>query len=293
MISPDTSPVVLPIAPDEIQENKRNGQGHWMFTPEAAVSFDNGLSTLREYGDFTEMTPIIDELSKSKAVLVEGAPGSGKSHLIRDVQTGCIASNIPAFCLTMHVNAGKRSGAANARVALDEFKDKTQATGGLVILDNADFVGYKGSGSRSRGSATEYAQTVNPLVSELLDDPKYVILATAHDDEWREGKWKWEDPQIDKPAQSILEAFPARFTFEGKMALVGLAHILHARNLARAEGESPITLGQAAQTIRMLHQSGRANFFHAQHLPVGLFLEDPGTAIQEIDAGRAQRRGVR
>lgn len=75
------------------------------------------------------------------------------------------------------------------------------------------------------------------------------------------------------------------------MALVGLAHILQARNLARKEGESPITLGKAAQVIRMLHASGRANFFHANHLDVDLFLEDPKAAIDNIEKGRTQRRG--
>jgi hypothetical protein len=260
-----------------------------MFIPDEPVTFGEGSGQLRDYGDFTEIRPIVDELTQSLAVLVEGAPGSGKSHLIRDIQTGCLDSNIPALCLSMHVNAGSRQGAENAAEIVSEFRDKVGDNGGLIILDNADFVGYKGH-SRSRSRAVEYAQAIHPLVKDILEDPKMAVLATVHDNAWREGRWKWADQQIDEPAQLILDAFPSRFTFEGKMSLVGLAHILQMRNIARAETDRPISLGQAAQVIRMLNRTGRANFFHANHLPVKMFLQNPDDAIAHIERGREERR---
>lgn len=288
MISPDTG---FPPSPEEIQEDKRNGNGYWAYTPTPASPLSEALPALRDYGEFTEIPDIVDGLLYNKAVLVSGAPGSGKSHLVRDIQTGCVLNNIPAFCLTMHVNSGKGQGIANIQPALNEFRDKVRETGGgLVILDNLDILGYRGH-SRSRTKATEYAQDARELVEDLLSDRDVVVLATSHDDEWREGKWAWDDPVIDEPAQAVLEAFPSRFVFEGKMALEGLAHLLRGRNLRRDASHEQISLGQAAQIMRWLAERNRANFFHANHLPVATFMEDPETAIAEIDHGRAVRRG--
>jgi hypothetical protein len=275
----------------ELQEDKRNGYGYWSFMPQPAAPLNEALPELKAYGDFTEIPDIIKELIDSRAVLVAGAPGSGKSHLLRDIQTGAVLNNIPTFALTMHVNAGNKKGVENIKPALGEFRDKTEYTGGgLVILDNVDYVGYY-SKRRSHGRASAYAQPAETLVKDLISDPNLVVLATAHDDGWREGKWKWQDELIDGPAQSILEAFPSRLEFDGKMALMGLAHILRERNIARAEGEPDISKGVAAHVMRLLHQSGRANFFHANHLQIDLFLKDPNAAIQKIEEARNAKRG--
>jgi hypothetical protein len=90
--------------------------------------------------------------------------------------------------------------------------------------------------------------------------------------------------------------------FKGKMALEGLAHILWGRMPAgkipqeggRREGDEnqPASIAQAAQVIEMLAGHGRADFFHARHLNIPLFLEDPEVAIREIDRERDVRRGL-
>ena len=283
----------MPPHAGEIQENKRNGYGYWMHLPLPAAPLSETLSALRNFGTFTEIPEIVDQLTWSKGVLVKGAPGSGKSHLIEEIQTGCILNNLPAFRLSMHINSGKVTGIENVRPFIEEFQDRVKVTGGgLVILDNLDILGYKGK-SRSRTRSTEYAQEALPFVEEILETPYLVVLATAHDEAWREGRWIWQDPAIDEPARAALEAFPAQFAFEGKMALEGLAHILYLRNKARSEGtdSEEITLGQAGQVMKMLEASGKANFFHARHLDVGVFLKDPEEAITQIDHGREVRRG--
>lgn len=283
-------PQPLQPLPDELVEDKRNGYGYWSFTPANAVPLTEGLGEVAQYGDFTEMREIVDELARSKGVLVAGAPGSGKSHLVADLQTACIVNNLPAFCLMMHINSGKATGLENIQPALEDFADRTDQTGGgVVILDNVDMLGYRGK-SRTRTRSAAYAQAALPIVEGLLDNPKIAVVGTIHDDAWREGRWTWDDESIDGPSQSALEAFPARMEFEGKMALIGLAHILRVRNAQRSEGETEISIGRAAQVIRLLHQSGRANFFHANHLEVPLFLEDPEAAIGKIEQGRSQRR---
>lgn len=279
--------------PNQIQEDKRNGYGTWMFLPGNASPLLDTLPKLSEYGDFTEIPTIVSELGRTKSVLVEGAPGSGKSHLIRDIQTAAVINDLPTFCLTMHINGGHRQGVQNIEPLLEKFHEETGKSGGLVILDNIDYMGYRGSGKRGKTRATEFAQNIQPVIQGLLDNPKLAVLGTAHDAEWRRGQWTWDDPRIDEPAGKVLDGFASHFAFEGNVSLVGLAHLLRERNNHRLqEGEPLITIGQAARVIRELHRADKAKFFYANHLPVPLFLENPQVAINQIEAGRNARRGV-
>ena len=276
----------------EFQENKRNGYGYWAAIPQPSAPLDEALPEVGYHHDFTEVPHIIDLLVENRSVLVKGAPGSGKSHLLRDVASAAVMNNLPTFYLYMHINGGKRDGIKNISDALDDFRDRTRYTGGgLVILDNLDYIGYRGHRGRSRSAATEHAQDTEELVTDLLGDKNLAVLATAHDNAWREGKWTWDDPAINKPAWRIIEAFNEQLVFEGKMALMGLTHILRERNLDRCGHESQIPTGRAAHVIRLLRASGRANFFHANHLDIDLFLEDPNAAIAAIEQEREIRRG--
>jgi hypothetical protein len=280
MINPNVADVAAAHA-TEIVENPANGNGYWYTLPEHATPLYEGLQGVAEYGTFSEIPGIIDEAQQSGAVLVQGAPGAGKSHLIREMQTGAVANGLPAFCLTVHINAGKASGLEVATEQLTAFREATADTGGLVILDNVDYLGYKGSSRRRNASAT-YAAGIEPVIADMIADPKTAVVATAHDDGWRAGRWKWADPAVDGPAQRVLEGFPSRVVFEGGMALVGLAHVMSSRQ---------VPLGDAARTIRQLKALGRADFFHANHIDPELFARDPQAAIDEVMAGRQERIG--
>lgn len=285
----------LPPSGDEIHENRLNGYGYWSFTPAPSASVSEALPHLGTYGTqgaFMETPYILGVAERARSVLLCGAPGSGKSHFIRDLQAASLFNSLPTFLLSMHINAGHRDGPERIAQPLEEFLDRSEETGGLVILDNVDFVGYKGR-SKQRSLVAAYAQKILPVVTDLIEDKDLVVIGTAHDDAWREGRWTWSDPAIDGPAHAILEAFPARVEFEGKMGLVGLARILQAREEARREGESHIGLSEAAQVMQDLEKMGRANFFHARHVDVALFLRDPEQAIARIEAGRNERRGIR
>ncbi|HEU4966268.1 MAG TPA: hypothetical protein VFT53_02175 [Candidatus Saccharimonadales bacterium] len=283
----------LAARPNEIEQNSANGRGYWLFTPETPGDLGDLLESLPDESSFTEVGGIAQGLKTSGSVLVEGAPVSGKSHLVRDLQVAAVVHNVPTFALSTHVNAGKRTGVENIREPLVRFMEHAQYAGGVVILDNVDYLGYKGSSgkARSRSAAEEYARTFQPLVEELIGHPRVTVLGTAHDNRWREGKWTWRDQAIDGPATATLEAFSIRTTFEGKMALVGLAHILRERNLRQSEGMPALDLGSAARIIRMLRANDMADFFHANHLNAHLFLEDPEAALREIDSGRGARYG--
>lgn len=283
----------LPALPNEIEQDRTNGQGYWLFTPDTPGNLNELLESLPEESSFTEAGAIAQGLKTCGSVLVEGAPGSGKSHLVRDLQVAAVVHNVPTFALSTHVNGGKRNGVENIHQPLERFMEYAQYAGGVVILDNVDYPGYKGNSgkARSRGAAAEYARTLQPIVKELIEHPQIAVLGTAHDDRWRHGKWTWHDQAIDGPATATLEAFSIRITFEGKMALVGLAHILRERNLKRAEDMPALDLGSAARIIRMLRANGMADFFHANHLNAHLFLEDPEAALREIDHGRDARYG--
>lgn len=297
MTSPDILVESMP-SPQEIHEDKRNGYGYWMYTPESPVSFPEALPELRNYGGFTELPAIVDEVDKSRRVLLLGEPGSGKSHLVRDLQVGCAINSVPAFCLTVHINAGKKDGVQNIKPQIEEFRVKSkEAGGGLLILDNIDYIGYKG-GSRNFVKAEAYSKNFQPLIEDLFTDESLYILATAHDESWREGRWAWHNEAIDGPAKAALEAFPSQLTFEGKMALEGLAQILLSRKPSIEEGKEEVnnlvdkvSIGDATKVMLELSKMGRANFFHANHLELEKFLKDPDAAIQEIDHGRQLRRG--
>lgn len=296
MTSPDILAETLSSS-QEVHEDKRNGYGYWMYTPESPVSFAEALPELRNYGGFTELPAIIDAVDKARRILLIGEPGSGKSHLVRDLQVDCAINSVPAFCLTVHINGGKKDGVQNIKPQLEEFRTKTKASGGLLILDNIDYIGYKG-GSRNFGKAEAYAREFQPLIADLITDESLYILATAHDEPWREGRWAWRNELIDGPARATLEAFPSKLTFEGKMALEGLAQILLSRKPGtEADDEAvnnridKVSIGDATKVMLELSKLGRANFFHANHLELEKFLKDPDTAIQEIDQGRQLRRG--
>jgi len=279
----------------EITFDKGNGKGYWSFTPVDPTPLQDGLSVVAEYGHFTEASELLKEVANTGSVLVEGEPGSGKSHVVREIQEGCQVAGVPCFCLTVHVNAGKATGIEAVKDPLEAFLKASESSGGLIVLDNIDYLGYKSKShhGRRRGAAQRYAQDAVSLLA-LINDPKYAVIGTAHNDAWRETHHTWEDPQIDGPTQQVLDGFKSKMVFEGRMALVGLAEIVWARNLSRfhedVTAETPaLTLGQAARVVRLLHEKGRDNFFHANHLDAALFLTDPTKALAEIDSGRHER----
>lgn len=282
----------LPPSPQEVQENRKNGFGYYMYLPAETQSFSEAIPELEKRA-FTELPEILEQLKESHRVLLGGEPGSGKSHLISYLLVDCITNSVPVFALNVHINGGSRSGIDNIMPEIEQFRAKSkEAKGGLLILDNIDFVGYKGR-SRGHGESVDYAKAFQPFIDSLFDDDNVYILATSHDEAWREGRWTWSDERIDMPARAVLDTFPVKLDFEGKMALSGLLEVIMKREFEyeQKEGRSnKASLGDATKVMLELQSMNRANFFHANHLDINKFLEHPHQAIQEIDQGRNERR---
>ena len=275
---------------DSIESNRGNGEGYWLYTPYEPQPVGQAVAHLSEHSDFTEVEGLSRALAESRTVLIQGAPGAGKSHLVRDLQTAAVASHVPTLAVQVHVNGGKRDGAENLRPVISQFKEIAAQTGGLVILDNVDFLGYRGS--RKRGESRDYAASMEAVVQELVDDPNLVVIGVAHDERWRQNRWSWDDSSIDGPARRTVEAFSRSYGFEGRMALVGLTHILRERNLAETgHADQPVSLDDAARVMRRLHETGHADFFHANHLSIAHYLSDPDAALQQLHHGREDRYG--
>lgn len=272
--------------------NNKDGYGYWMNTPEGAQSFKDALPQLRNYGQFTELPIVVDELYQHKNLMLVGEPGAGKTHLVRDLQLATLINKVPAFCLSLHINAGKARaiGIENILPQIQAFTKQSKEAGmGLMILENIDFLAYKGK-SRTLAGSLDYARRFKPILEEMVKDENIAVLGVAHDDLWREGRWTWQNEEINDIAQSVLSEFDNRLAFEGRMALEGLANVIFSRNMATTAEDPGISLGQATKLIQELDNIGQADFFHARHLDIDLFLNDPKAALDKINAGREARK---
>lgn len=276
MISPNAA-----VPTHELLENKANGQAYWAFVPDHPHGVAEGLPEIAEYSTFQETADILAAAQEAGSVFVEGPPGAGKSHLVRELQEAAIIHDVPTFCLTTQINQGKRDGIENIQEPFAAFREAAAEGGGLVILDNIDMVGYKG-GSKRRGAIAAYAESAQKFVEEVTHDPKLITVATGHDELWRAIRWSWQDPVIDQASAAILESFGARTVFEGKMTLLGLTRVIT---------EKGHNFGIAARAVRQMRRDGVDNFYHANHLEPGKYLTDKDAALAELYAGREERRG--
>lgn len=256
----------------------RNGQGTELFLPRQPRDF-----TDVEEGDFgeylfTELPDVVRHLNLAafNALLLNGEPGSGKSHLKDDLTMAVAAvNNVPFMTVRLEVNGGKATGPDHVAAIYDRLIQEGSAKN-LVVLDNVDFLGYRGH-SRTRGRARQYAAEMSELINIILHDDNTVILGTAHDEEWRSGRWIWDDAEIDQPAQEVLNYFDETFSFAGILTPRGLEEVLHERGYDR-------------HFVDQLALDGMRSFFMARHLDFELYRIDPKAALTKVWADRQQRK---
>lgn len=213
---------VLPLGDFLLDTDMRAGRAYSMFVPQNPQGFSEQMFEDLDRTTFKDVPDIITTALEEGSVFVQGEPGSGKSHLVDDLTMACAANNVPYATLTMHINGGKADGPANAREMFDRFRELLGDTPGrraLVVIDNVDYLAYKGH--RSGGRARQYAGEMDELLTELVSDPRLVMVGTGHDDAWREGRWGWNDEVINSHAQHAIELFGSRVVFEGRLSLLG------------------------------------------------------------------------
>ncbi len=264
-------------------ECRSNGHGVQMFTPSSPRDFGEEFA-LADYTIFPESEHIARLAlgSHNQALLVTGEPGSGKTHLVADLLMACAAdNNAPAMSIALHIAGGSKEGANNARRYVHEFKEKTQGKKSLVIFDNIDFLGYRGK-SRRLGMTKDFAQNVADLVEETVCDKSTVVIGLAHDEDWRRGRWTWQDDAINRNAYRALKVFgDETYEFLGKLTVPGLVQVAMEAGHERPEAE---------KFIGALAYDGLADFFHTRHVDPTEFAEDPEAAIAKAVAGRQQRK---
>lgn len=280
---------VAPLGDFIFETDMRAGHAYSMFVPSHPQGFSEQMSRDLDQTTFQEMPDIIKTALEEGSVFVLGEPGSGKSHLVDDLTMACVANDVPYATLRVHINGGKAEGPANARKMFDRFRGLLGDDPGaraLVVIDNVDYLGYKGH--RSGGRTRRYAAEMDTLLTELVSDPRLVMVGTGHDDEWREGRWRWNDDAINSHAQHAVELFRSQVVFEGHLSLLGLMDLVRER--AQAAGNGEVSKGDAARVVRLLTQLGLDKYFYAKHVRVAALLTNPSAEIERVEAGRSERK---
>lgn len=280
-----TTPETLDIPRSSYFEVKKNGHGVQWTLPENATSFGQSFE-IHESDVFPEANYVSRKVLRAKdySLLVQGEPGSGKSHLVQDIMWACAdANNAPALTISLHIAGGHQQGGSNIRQYVEEFSRRLNGKRGLVIFDNLDFLGYKGS-NRRLGRTREFAQQTADLVGAVVSEDNLAVLGIIHDKEWRHGRWTWDDTEINHHANRALNAFSEPpYHFKGRLSTDGLVKTMEMSGHSRQVAE---------KFVGQLVLDGKADFFHARHVDPIRYFSDPKAAIAQANQGREDRKST-
>ncbi len=260
--------------------NAKSGYGYELYLPDKPQGFEVAAHTIAHTNErllFAEVPEIITRLANAAntALLMQGEPGSGKSHVRDDVAIGAaVMTDVPYALISLHINGSKPSGAAVSEKVIDTLE--SQKVNSLLILDNVDYLGYRGK-STTRTKATKYANEMSKIIRRAVESNKIYVLGTSHDEEWRAGRWTWNDESIDTPARASLEVFGEPMEFNGDLTEEGIKEFSTIRKLG-------------ADTVSRLVAMGHTSFFYFKHIDEEAFRHDPLSAIADIEKGRHDRK---
>lgn len=248
--------------------NRRAGHGYEVFIPDSGeyLDFPDAKPAMPMFTEASTIGAIA--LQNSGPLLVEGEPGAGKSHLIDDLTITYGAEvDMPFALLKLHINGANKHGITHFREATEAFR--AQEGQKLVVIDNVDYIGYKGH--RRQALVAEHSRQALETMSELAEDPTVTLIGIAHDDEWREGNWRWpQDHIISGFAQDALKLFTQRHGFEGYLTSHGLEDIATQRHLSE-------------DFIAALKYQGLTTYFYASLLDEAAFLHNPEKEMRRIE----------
>ena len=236
---------------------------------------------------FAEMPAVLTAAVEHDAVLLQGEPGSGKSHILHDIASLCVGNSVPFLRLSIHINAGTVAHAKETQELLRTFQENAAHMSGraLCLLDNVDFVGFRNR-TRKTGKAIDYAQKVVPSLISLVQSPDVITIGTAHSEEWRRRRWRWPEEghyaPINAAARLFLNAFGEIHRFDGSMTNGAIQETLQERGV-----DAP----QARDIADELGRMGMSQFVYASHIDPQAFMEGSSRACQLVDAGRELRTG--
>jgi hypothetical protein len=259
---------------DYIQD-RRSGAGYELFLPSVAKSLEDASVSPDVPVLFTELGRVADLAMRYGALLVFGEPGSGKSHLRDDITTAlAIENNVPYLSVSLHINGSKITGPQTLQNAVTRLKRAGDGQK-LVFVDNIDYLGYKGH--RRYNLVSKYTAETGDLLQELVEDDDLCVIGSAHDQEWRDGNWKWADESINQKAQDVLDVFPLSYEFRGDLTEKGREEVAHMR------GIDPLFASRLAS-------DGLGTFFHVRHLDPMQYSVNPEMEVSRIEQ---IRRGMK
>lgn len=277
------------------ENNPDNGAGYTLYQPALEPYPNTSLDDVVKSLTFPYSTFYISAVDAALGsnLAIEGCPGAGKSHLTKDLIIASIGLQRPVFALKTHIAFGKKNAMDSRAEDMLEFIDG-QKQKPLVILDNVDFLGYKGS-HRTKPNAEKALDTYGRVIRSLVDSPSVSVIGIIHTLDWRETHWSEGWPDISQRATDIIEDLGDPVKFNGEMDYKRAR-----RHMARIgiDSERAKRLLNAVQSV-----TGELLFRHVHHLDRHLSaVNDEGgmrrrsddeqavaRAIKSIDAGTRQK----
>lgn len=267
-----------------VYSNKKNGYGI-----EIIFGRNDFSKNMLENETFVEFDPIISIAEQFKAVRVQGQPGAGKSEILSAIHLSAYQAGVSSLFLKSHINGGRHDGLQNIGPLLNEYVKHTRYLGGLILLDNLDFVGYKGK--RTRTSATRYSEEYMKFVELIMHDNSNLVVATTHTDEWRKGNWQWEsDSPITINANQVIDMIEPVFDYGGLVKKDYVLHFLADRIMDEQIVDPMEGYTKAKFVLDYLENQNLDNYKYTKLLNSELIIKgEIQEAIDEIKAGTKKR----
>ncbi|HEX8226579.1 MAG TPA: AAA family ATPase [Candidatus Saccharimonadales bacterium] len=263
-------------------EDRSNGNGYREFKPDPEAAGPATKHGLRKSDHiFKELPAIVRQLHHDGSVLLHGAAGSGKTNLVQDVEHYCELSATPSMRLSVQIAAGKPAQFPHIEAVIADFIEDTDGDQAVFILDNVDYVNYKGHRSRNRAKA--FAVAAVPFLLDAMDEENIQTLGTAHTEQWQQSRWQTDDTEVSELQERLLNAFVSEFEFMGLLSKGGIRKVLGAR--AEEEGIDEDTIDAALEILT----EPKADFHIVRHVDLARLIENPDAAIDEVRAGREKR----